>query len=150
MADEHPFPFGSHAEKGPLGTCSSGRQGRHRGCSLKRWTPKCLRGSTAVGPQGRDTTMEFAPGCFTLAAASFLNFCRPSPLQSARAICPGCAGGDKETPTAPTGDAAFGNCYRSPLCFNHTFPLLLFPYHVPEAALHGATVTELTPPPQRA
>lgn len=133
--------------KGHLARGSCAGKGRHRDCSLRRWMPMCLRGSTVVGPQGRDPRVGFAPGCFTLAAASFVNLCGSSPLQCPRAICPGCAAGDRETPAAPTGDAAIGPCCRSPLWFNHTFPLLLFPYRVRGAVLHRATGTKLAPHP---
>lgn len=103
-------------------------------------------GAPLLGDLGEGTLQE-APGHFTLAAASFVNLCGSSPLQCPCAICPGCAGGDRETPTAPTGDAAIGNCCRSPLWFNHSFPVLFFPFPVLEAVLHGATVTKLAPSP---
>lgn len=112
------FPLVLRQRKGHLAHGSYAGQGRNRDCSLTRWTPMFLRDSTVVGPQGRDTRVGFAPGCFTLAAASFVNLCGSSPFQCPCAICPGCAGGDRETLAAPTGDAAIGTCCRSPLWFS--------------------------------
>lgn len=54
---------------------------------------------------------------------------------------PGCAGGDRETPPAPTGDAAIGNSVVQ----SH-FPTASLSLLGPQSILHVATATKLLLP----
>lgn len=121
------FPLVLTQRKGHLARGSCAGKGRHRDCILRRWMPMCLRGSTVVGPQGRDPRVGSAPGCFTLAAASFVNLCGSSPLQCPQPSALGVQLGTGRHPqllrvTLPLGPAA------GPLCgsitLSHCFSFL--------------------------
>lgn len=101
--------------KGHLASGSCAAQGRHRDSSPRRWMPRCLRGSTVVGPQGRDTRMGFAPVCSTLAAVPICKLVRVISPPVSLCHLPWVCRWGQETPTAPTGDTATGTCRRSPL-----------------------------------